>query len=207
MTITTADGERLEAEWFVPEGAPPRAVVMLCHAHPLFGGSPRDAVTSPLFRAFSSAGAACLRYAYRGVGTSTGSWGDVAGERLDALAALDEAKRHRRGNVPLVVAGFSFGADIALGLDDPDVSGWIAVAPPFAYLADPTVVGADPRPKLVVIAGRDRVLDTDAAAVVSSWTATDVVTVPGADHYFFGRTAAVEAAAVAFLDRWTTPAA
>lgn len=199
-TLRTADGETLVAEWSDAAPGRRRAVAALCHSHPQFGGTPRDAVTGTLFALLPPAGVAAVRFAFRGVDGSTGTYGGGEAERLDARAAVDEAVRRAPG-VPVLLAGYSFGARVALRTDAPAVDAWIAVAPALGPADADGAAGRDPRPKLVVLAERDRVADPVAARdAVAGWAATEVVVAPGADHFFFGRTQALRDAVLAFVD-------
>ena len=94
MALVTDDGETLEAELAAADD--PHAQVVLCHPHPQHGGTMRSLVISELFRALPGAGVTCLRFDFRGVGASTGAFGDGDGERHDVRAAL----RHLRAVDP-----------------------------------------------------------------------------------------------------------
>src|SRR5205085_9349154 len=86
MKLHTADGLALEAEWSVPDDA--RAAMVLCHPHAQYGGTMRSIVISALFDALPRAGVACLRFNFRGVGTSGGTHDHGDAERLDVAAAV-----------------------------------------------------------------------------------------------------------------------
>jgi len=111
---------RLEALLWKVEGA--RAAAVVCHPHPLHGGTMHNHVTYRLADAFRKAGVSALRFNFRGVGRSTGQHDDGRGEVDDARAALDYLQ-HQELGVPLLVAGFSFGSKVALQLaaEDPRV--------------------------------------------------------------------------------------
>ena len=111
---------RLEALlWTVEE---PRAAAVVCHPHPLQGGTMHNHVTYRIADAFRKAGVSTLRFNFRGVGRSSGAYDDGRGEVDDARAALDYLQRQQPG-VPLLIAGFSFGSRVALQLtiEDPRV--------------------------------------------------------------------------------------
>ena len=94
----------------------------------------------------------CLRFNFRGVEGSGGAWDEGRGERADVVAAMDAlATRAAADGRPLVLAGWSFGADMALSTDDARVAGWLAVVPPLSYAAEPDGVGLDARPKHLVL--------------------------------------------------------
>ena len=206
LTITTADGVALEAELAPAAGGPPRAAMVLCHPHPLHGGTMRSIVISALFAALPEVGVACLRFNFRGVESSLGVHDEGDGERLDAQAAIATLAAQVPDDVPLVLTGWSFGADVALSVHDERLAAWLAIAGPLRYVRDPELVAADPRPKRLVLAERDEVRPpAEVAAEVVHWTNTSVVTVAGASHFFIGSTEKLVVLAREFLDGLTEP--
>jgi alpha/beta superfamily hydrolase len=202
LTCTTADGVLLEAELAGAVGAA-RARCVLCHPHPRYGGSMRSLVTSALFQGLPEAGVTTLRFNFRGVERSGGAWDDGRGEQADVVAAIEEMGRHDPG-APLVLAGWSFGADMALATVRPEIAGWFAVAPPLRYTSAERVA-TDPRPKVVVLAEHDEVRDAaEVAAEVGGWPAATVEVVAGASHFFVGRTDRLVELALGFVDRLTS---
>ncbi|MBK5287012.1 MAG: hypothetical protein JJE46_00965 [Acidimicrobiia bacterium] len=185
VSLVTSDGLTLEAELSV---APAETVrLVLCHPHPLHGGDMRSLVISELFRNLPELGATCLRFNFRGVGLSTGSHDRGDAERNDAVAALSYLVADT--TVPVFIAGWSFGADVALSVQDPRHAGWIAIAAPLASSRDLDATATDPRPKLLLLAENDEVRPaTEVATSVASWTETTVAVIPGASHFFVGRT-------------------
>ena len=205
VTLTSADGTVLEGEYRAArhDGQDVEIVAcVLCHPHPQYGGSMHSLVIGELFRELPAHGVTCLRFNFRGVEGSGGSWDEGRGERADVHAALDALAARVPAERALVLAGWSFGADMALSTDDPRVRAWLAIAPPLYYAADPDAVGRDPRPKHLVLAERDQVrAPDDLRAATSGWSATTVEVVPGADHFFVGRTDRVVTAARDFVAR------
>jgi uncharacterized protein len=100
---------RLEALLEEPEDAPPRMAALVCHPHPLYGGTMHNKVVYRIARGLRGAGIAALRFNFRGVGRSEGEHGHLAGEIEDARAALAWL-RARYAGLPFALAGFSFGA-------------------------------------------------------------------------------------------------
>jgi alpha/beta superfamily hydrolase len=194
--IRSVDGVVLEAELLIAEGAEVAAV--LCHPHPQYGGSMRSGLLGDLFRALPAAGIACLRFNFRGVERSEGSWDAGIAEQDDVVAAVDTLATEVGAGVPLWLVGWSFGADMALSTRDPRVAGWCAIAPPLHFVADLDGVGGDPRPKHFVLGERDDVVSVGRVRdVTASWPATTVDVVPGASHFFVGKSDAVVAAVAA----------
>jgi alpha/beta superfamily hydrolase len=106
---------KLEALLEAPEDVEPRAVALICHPHPLFGGTMHNKVVYRAARALRHAGYVALRFNFRGVGKSEGRHDDGIGEIDDARAALDWL-RNRYSGLPYTLAGFSFGSRVALDL-------------------------------------------------------------------------------------------
>ncbi len=190
MKLVTSDGVTLEAETRGPDA--PIARVVLCHPHPQYGGTMRSIVISALFDALPRLDIACLRFNFRGVEGSDGEHGGGRDEPLDVLAALDAAcdvPSARR--VPVVLIGWSFGADMALSVGDDRLAAWVGIAPPlrFRAFADYEDVADDARPKLLVLAAHDEFrAPAEIEAEVASWANTRVEVIAGASHFFVGRT-------------------
>jgi len=110
---------------------PPRAAVVFGHPHPMHGGTMHTKAVYQGTKGLTRIGCSVLRFNFRGVGRSAGTFDSGEGEMADFRAALDfMADRHP--NVPLWAAGFSFGSWVALetGSDDPRVTALIGIAPP-----------------------------------------------------------------------------
>jgi alpha/beta superfamily hydrolase len=196
LTLTTADGVALEAEARLPApGAggdeAVTGAVVLAHPHPLQGGSMSSLVTSELFRLLPGRGLAALRFNFRGVGNSGGEHGHGRGEAADVVAALHALSAlwpHR----PLVLCGWSFGADVSLSVTDPSIDGWVAIAPPLRVLPVEELAAAagdDPRPTVLVVPEHDEFRPPESArAATEGWANTTIEVVAGADHFLVGRT-------------------
>ena len=198
VQLRTADGLTLEGELCVPDEA--AAAAVLAHPHPLHGGNMRSIVIGALFDGLPAAGVAALRFNFRGVGQSEGAHDDGRGERLDVAAAIEALHEIVEG-LPLVLAGWSFGADIALTVDDARHQGWFAVAPPLRHVGiDRAAAATDTRPKLLAVPEHDQFRAPGSAReVTDGWTNTRIEVVPGADHFLVGRTERVVELALGFL--------
>ena len=205
--LSTADGVTLEAEIATPESAT-RCGVVLCHPHPQYGGTMRSIVIGTLFDALPAHGVTCLRFNFRGVERSEGTHDFGNLERVDAETAVRAlAVRLPRGT-PLILAGWSFGADMALSVRDERVTAWMAIAPPLASVHDLGGLAADPRPKLLALAQHDEYRDpAEVTELAERWANTDVHVVGGASHFFVGRTDRLVDLAVGYVDRIAPPAA
>ncbi len=204
LVLTASDGTTLEAEIVSPDGGPARAGMVLCHPHPQFGGTMRSIVIGALFEALPAAGVECVRFNFRGVEGSAGTFAGGDLERLDALAAIGYLHPRLPATAPLVLAGWSFGADVAMSCVAPELAGWLLVACPLRFAHDVDAVASDPRPKQLVLAERDEFRAPDEVErEVADWRATSVEVVRGASHFFVGRTDQVVAHALAFVDALT----
>lgn len=201
LTLGAADGVTLEAERAIPDG-PSRVSVVLCHPHPQYGGTMRSIVIGALFDALPAAGCTVVRFNFRGVERSTGTHDDGRGELLDVQAAIDVAAQGIGDDEPLVLTGWSFGADMALATPDERLAGWIGIAPPLRFRTDFDAVAHDARPKLLVLGQHDEFREpASVVEVTEGWSATEIDVIAGASHFFVGRTDRVVDAVRGFVER------
>jgi alpha/beta superfamily hydrolase len=194
VLLSTADGLTLEGDALLP--VDPWAAAVVAHPHPLYGGDRFNAVVDAVSRALVAAGVATVRFDFRGVGRSEGTHDEGESERLDVAAALDVAVPFA-GDGPVLVAGYSFGAMVALNVTDPRLTGWLAVAPPLAPATVDPLAASDHRSKLLLVAEHDQFAPPNQVqARAASWRATEVKTIPMADHFLGGATAEVAKRAV-----------
>jgi alpha/beta superfamily hydrolase len=201
IELKTADGITLEAELSLPAGAP-RCGLVLCHPHPQYGGTMRSIVISALFDSLPPRGIACLRFNFRGVEGSEGTHDFGNLERVDAESAVAALADRLPTDVPLILTGWSFGADMALSVRDTRVDAWMAIAPPLVVIHDIDGLTGDPRPKLLALAQHDEYRDpAEVAELAEHWANADVHVIGGASHFFVGRTDRLVEIAAGFLDR------
>jgi alpha/beta superfamily hydrolase len=167
------------------DAAPPMAAVV-CHPHPQFGGTMHNKVVFRIAQALVDLDIPALRFNFRGVGRSTGTYDEGRGEADDVRAALDELARRYPG-VPLCLAGFSFGAWVGLpvGCEDPRVRQLVGVGVPVELLEAGTLTGCD-KPKLIVQGEFDQY---GRLGQLRAWyeripEPKRLAVVPGADHFF-----------------------
>jgi alpha/beta superfamily hydrolase len=103
---------RLEGLLEEPEDSAPRIAVLVCHPHPLFGGTMHTRAVYRMARGLRKTGAVTLRFNFRGVGRSEGEHGYLAGEIEDARAALAWLREQYPDEFPFALAGFSFGSRV-----------------------------------------------------------------------------------------------
>ncbi len=179
IQLSTSDGHRLAADIAMPNGTPLGGVAV-CHPHPAYGGNRFNNVVEALFTALPAAGFATLRFDFRAGG------GDGIGERLDVAAALDALAE--RIATPLALAGYSFGAAVALATDDDRITAIAAVAPPLSMMSVRTPSVAT----LVLTPQHDQFCHPHAAqAIVDSWINCEFDTIESTDHFLIGHTAGV----------------
>jgi uncharacterized protein len=179
----------LEALVDHPANAVPIAVAVVCHPHPLFGGTMTNKVAHTLAKTYSDLGATVVRFNFRGVGRSAGVHNDGHGEVDDALAAISWV-RARWPGLPLWLAGFSFGAAVALAaaLEDKHVARLVTVAPALKWLH--ATHGQLPTcPWLVVQGDHDELVNIDEVKTWLSGLAQppQLRVLDGAGHFFHGR--------------------
>jgi hypothetical protein len=187
VTIAGPAGS-LEALLETPAGADGSRVAVICHPHPVYGGTMTNKVVHMLAKSFNERGVPALRFNFRGVGASAGAYDEGEGETQDALAALDWVAQRFPG-AALWIAGFSFGGAIAVrAAVARNAKRLVTVAPAIQRFA---VDGAQlPRcPWLLVQGDRDELVD---AGEIQRWVATlehppRLALLPGVDHFFHGR--------------------
>jgi alpha/beta superfamily hydrolase len=176
--------------------------MVLCHPHPQYGGTMRSIVISALFDALPSRGVMCLRFNFRGVEGSEGSHDFGNLERVDAETAVGALTDRLPPGTPLILTGWSFGADMALSVRDQRVAAWMAIAPPLVSVHDLAGLASDPRPKLLALAQHDEYRDpAEVAALAEHWANTYVHVVGGASHFFMGRTDRLVELAAGYVDQ------
>jgi alpha/beta superfamily hydrolase len=202
MAVATArlllDGAagKIECASAVPEA--PRAVAVIAHPHPLFGGTMDNKVVTTLMRAFVDSGAATFRLNFRGVGASEGAHDEGRGEADDMLLVVEHARREFP-SLPLYLAGFSFGGAVAARVSGRvEFAQLVLVAPGFRRITGHGMGEApDPRDPNLVAPGRHTPANTvvihgdldETVPLADSiaWATVrevPVVVVPGGEHFF-----------------------
>ena len=181
----TIDGPAglLEVVRNVPDGAPV-GIALVAHPHPLQGGTLDNKVVQTLARTFFALGYVAIRFNFRGVGASTGTFNDGNGETEDALAVLADAQQRWGTKLPVVLAGFSFGAFVQTRVAK-------AVAAQRLVLIGPAVgrfaLETVPADTIVIHGEQD---DVVPLADVFAWARPQELSItvfPGCGHFFHGR--------------------
>ena len=206
IRFETSDGLSLEGELRRPT-TEPVASAIICHPHPLQGGSKDHPILWAIRNELAHRGFVVLAFNFRGVMASEGEYGGGVGETLDARAALDRVREEVEG--PSVVTGVSFGADVALrlALEDDRVAALALVGfvPEYASRDDfPSVerLAAVRIPVLFVSGSRDRFsTPEELRSVAARFPNAEVAILGGADHLFFRREREAAAVVGEFAER------
>jgi uncharacterized protein len=195
---------KLEAIFWTP--TPPNAsplAAVVCHPHPLFGGTLHNKVVYQTAKSLSALGIPVLRFNFRGAGLSAGTHDRGRGEREDVRTALDFIQAEFSG-AKVLVAGFSFGSMVGLrvGCEDNRVVRLIGLGIPVNNTDFSFLTGCA-KPKLFVHGERD---EHGALAKVRELFVTLpgenlLVDVPGVDHFFVGKLDQLDRA----ITHWLTP--
>jgi alpha/beta superfamily hydrolase len=191
-TLIPAPHGQLEAI-YRPASSTAARVALILHPHPLYGGTMHNKVVYHTAKALEAGGFVTLRINFRGVGESTGGHDHGRGEVEDARVALDYLLAHQPAAAEVLVAGFSFGATIALrfGCDEARVQRIVAIGTPAQYLED-GLLSRCGKPIAFIHGERDEVAPLRKLAALVGRERVHVI--PGADHFFAEHLAELEAA-------------
>jgi hypothetical protein len=202
---------RLEGRYTHGKG-PDAPVALLLHPHPQQGGTMNHKLVHTLEKAFSKRGFSTLRFNFRGVGRSQGTFDRGEGELSDAASALDWLQTYNPDAPVCWVGGFSFGAWIGMQLlmRRPEIDGFISVAPP-ANTYDFTFLAPCPSSGLIVHGQKDAVVPpASVEKLVNKLSQQRDITVdyrviPDANQFFSHKTEELAATIDAYLDGALAP--
>jgi alpha/beta superfamily hydrolase len=169
-------------------------IALLLHPHPQHGGTMNNKVVYTLYHAFVRRGFSALRFNFRGVGRSQGTFDRGEGELSDAAAALDWLQTYNPNAGACWIGGFSFGAWIGMQLlmRRPEIDGFISVAPP-ANMFDFSFLAPCPASGLIIMGDRDQLVPLEPVQklVHKLMHQRDIRiehrVIEGADHFFAGQ--------------------
>ena len=193
---------RLESTIDAPEDISSGGSVVVCHPHPQHGGTMHNKVVYTVARSFVRMGFVSLRFNFRGTEASDGHYDHGHGELDDALAAI-EWMRAQYPNEPLWLAGFSFGAAIAIRASIAvEVSGLVSVAPAVDGFGN-DLAGQPRCPWLVLQGDKDEVIDVDLTLewVNSLEPGPELLVMSGAGHFFHGKLVDLRLSVTEFVER------
>jgi alpha/beta superfamily hydrolase len=193
---------KLEATLWTTPIAQASMAALVCHPHPLYGGTLHNKVVFQTAKALNQRGIPVLRFNFRSAGLSEGEHDKGRGELDDVRAAVEYLASEFEG-IPILVAGFSFGAWVGLraGCEDARVEKLVGLGLPVANL-DLSYLRECGKPKLLIQGGEDQF---GPRRSVEEFFATlpepkELVFVKGADHFFSGHLAEVRKAIEMWLD-------
>jgi len=162
--------------------------VVITHPHPLYGGTMHNQVVEALVRIYRDKGFSTLRFNFRGVGDSEGSYDHGKGEKEDVRSALRYL--NDRGKRRLDLAGYSFGAWVNAKIDDSEstIERIIMISPPVTFL-DFSSLPLNPKIEAVVTGGKDDIAAADRIrSLIYTWNPEiRFEVIEGADHFYSGR--------------------
>lgn len=191
---------RLESQLDEPKDPSARGAVVICHPHPQHGGTMHNKVAHTLARAFVRSGFEVLRFNFRGTENSEGSFDNGIGELDDALTALHWLS-DRHPDLPIWLAGFSFGAAIAVKAATAEhVDGLVSIAPAISRFA--SGLETQPRcPWLIIQGDEDELVDIDETVewFDSLEPGPELLVMPGGEHFFHGRLSELRETVIEFV--------
>ena len=193
----------LEGILGIPRGAVPFPAVILCHPHPLYGGSMDNNVVNGLFTALTQASFVTLKFNFRGVGESQGEFGQGTGEQADVKAAISFVSKLPQVDPQRIgLTGYSAGAGFALpiGSDDARIRGLAAISTPLD-LFDFEFLKNCPKPKLLISGDKDHLISAHEFLEFCGDLPEpkECETIAGADHFWWGYESQLAAKVTAFF--------
>ncbi len=178
----------LEGMMSVPDGTGPFALVVVCHPHPLYGGSMHNNVVDAVCVSLGKKEIAWLKFNFRGVGRSGGSFADGIGEKEDAKAAISFGEVQPRVDPARIgLCGYSFGSIVALAtaVEDPRVKAVAGIAP---FIQPEDLLNRYARPKLLVCGTQDEFVNAKILekVVQKMPEPKELALYPGVDHFWMG---------------------
>lgn len=211
VIINGAEG-RLEGRYTLAKGER-RPIVLLLHPHPQHGGTMHNKVIYALNQIFVRQGFSTLRFNFRGVGRSQGSFGRGEGELTDAASALDWLQTYNPNAGQCWIAGFSFGAWIGMQLlmRRPEIDRFVSVAPP-ANIYDFGFLAPCPSSGLILHGDKDDVVPEESVKKLAEKLGkqrdieVDYRVIKGANHFFTDRMDKLDAAVEDYVETAMAPA-
>ena len=163
-------------------------IAVICHPHPLYGGSMHNKVVHTLAKSFAESNYTAVRFNFRGVGGSAGSYDEGIGETDDAMAVIDWGYK-QQPDMPVILAGVSFGSFVALqAAVKTQTKALITVAPPVRMFDFESLQDID-CPWLLIQGDEDEVVDINS---VINWVRTlqhppQMEIINGSSHFFHGK--------------------
>jgi alpha/beta superfamily hydrolase len=200
--IIPGDTVQLEAILREPKESA-RGAVVVCHPHPVYGGTMDNRIVYRAAKAAASAGFAALRFNFRGVGKSSGQFDQGLGEQEDVSAAI-RWLQERYPELPLALMGYSFGAWVGLrvGCADSNIKAMVGIAPPLNLYAMEYLI-QNTKPSLFIVGTQDEFCSTESILRLKPRlpATSSVHILEGADHFFSDQLDSVVERIFEFFDR------
>jgi len=183
---------QLEGLISIDEALSFRGGVILCHPHPQYGGDMHNVVITAAIEAASQEGLSTLRFNFRSVGESGGTYEEGVGEKEDVAAVVEyfSSKLHD-ANASFILLGYSFGAwaGLPVAIEDRRIDGMVAIAPPLE-LYDFDFLKRCKKRKLFIAGDRDTFCPVSLLEIWYQYVEEpkSLTIIPGADHFFFFHT-------------------
>ncbi len=185
----------------VEEQVQPACVALVCHPHPLYGGSMHNKVVFRVAQALRAINIPALRFNFRGVGRSSGSYDEGRGEADDVRYAMEFLSRRYPG-IPAIIAGFSFGSWVGLrvGANDDRVQALIGLGVPVRWFDGYALEGCH-KPKLFIHGTADEIAPY---SLTRDWfehvpAPKSMIAIPDTDHFFQSRLDEVQRIIIDFV--------
>jgi uncharacterized protein len=178
----------LEGVFFLPDGEGPFGLLVICHPHPLYGGDMNNKVVYKICKQAGEKGFAWLKFNFRGVGRSQGSFGDGIGEKEDAKAAIDFGVSQGKIDPEKIgICGYSFGSSVAfaVAVEETRVQGVAGISP---FIQPDDLLDQYRKPKLFISGAHDEFLDPQnlEQQVRKLPEPKELIIYPEVDHFWFG---------------------
>ena len=195
----------LEGILAIPEGAGPFPAVIVCHPHPLYGGSMDNNVVCSLSETLTQASLASFKFNFRGVGGSQGEFGQGIGEQKDVEAAISFISTVKEVDSKRIgLAGYSAGAGFAfpVGFNDDRIRALAAVSPPLSMF-NFDFLKSCPKPKLLISGSRDELIPASQFLEFCQNLPEpkECVSIEEADHFWWGYESILAAKVAAFFTK------
>jgi alpha/beta superfamily hydrolase len=195
----------LEGILAITEGSGPFPAVIVCHPHPLYGGSMDNNVVNSLSETLTKASLVSLKFNFRGVGGSQGEFGHGIGEQEDVEAAISFINTVKEVDSKRIgLAGYSAGAGFALpvGFDDNRIKALTAVSPPIPMF-DFDFLKNCPKLKFLISGSRDELIPIDEFLEFCQnlYDPKECESIEGADHFWWGYESLLAAKVTAFFTK------
>ncbi|MDA1091037.1 MAG: alpha/beta hydrolase [Proteobacteria bacterium] len=204
---------RLEGRYH-PSKRPHAPLALLLHPHPQHGGTMNDKIIYKLYQTFTRRGFSTLRFNFRGVGRSQGIFDNGQGELSDAASALDWMQAQNPNTQSCWIAGFSFGAWVAMQLmmRRPEIDGFISIAPP-ANRYDFSFLAPCPASGMILHGSKDELVPQSSVDKLAQKLQKqknikiDYRIIEGSDHFFLNHVEALNDHVEDYLNKMLTKAA